>query len=212
MVKVVIDIGHLGNDSGAVANGYREDELNKSIGLYATEELRRHGVEVLNTTGSLSKRTTDANNFGANLFVSIHNNAGGGNGTEVLYTSNAGKDLAQIILDEIVNSGLNNSRGVKNRDDLYVLNHTKMPACIVECAFIDSTDIEAIDTEEERKAFGIAIAKGTLKKLGIAYVPPAPTPTTLYKVQVGAFAVKDNAVQLANELKALGYDVIIVEA
>ena len=50
------------------------------------------------------------------------------------------------------------------------IRSTKAPAVIVECAFIDNkTDLKIIDTAAEQKAMGVAIAKGFLKTLGIAY-------------------------------------------
>lgn len=176
MSSVIIDIGHYKYSSGAVANGFREDFLNNSIAMYAMAELQRHGVTVILTTGTLEQRVSVEHSVKPSLFVSIHNNCGGGDGTEVLYhaTSSKGKTLAQYILDEIINAGLNNSRGLKPRTDLYVLKNTYCPAALVECAFMDTNDIQTVDTEEERKAFGIAIAKGILRMLGVAYINPEP--------------------------------------
>lgn len=192
--KVVIDIGHLGADSGAVANGHKEVDLNYNIANYTKEALNRCGIDVLMTDGSLADRCKSEREWGANCFVSIHNNAGGGDGTEVLYLSNSGKALAQSILDEIVNDGLNNSRGLKYRDNLYVLKNTKSPAALVECAFMDTSDIRAVDEVHERKAFGEAIAGGICKWLGVAYVAesaPAPTPTgNLVKITASVLNVR----------------------
>lgn len=222
MSNIVIDLGHVDYSSGAVANGFREDFFNKSIGGYAVEELQRHGVNVTVTTGTLEHRTTVANSINADLFVSIHNNSGGGDGAEVLkYDGSAkGTELAQNILDEIVGAGLNNSRGLKNRNDLYVLKHTKMPAALVECAFMDTVDIQTVDTEEERKAFGVAIAKGILKTLGIAYVnptPPAPVQVdssaeVFWRVVVDSYRDKSNADKRVEEIKTkYGINAFIVK-
>lgn len=213
MSSVVIDLGHVDYSSGAVAGGFREDFLNKSIGMYAVPELQRHGVNITVTTGILAHRVQVANSIGADMFVSVHNNAGGGDGTEVLYTSEKGKILAQNILDAIVGAGLNNSRGLKDRDNLYVLNNTKMPAALVECAFMDTSDIQAVDTEEERKAFGISIAKGILKTLGISYTNPTPpkpvesdqsssSTETFWRVVTDSYRDKSNADKRVEELKS----------
>lgn len=212
MSSVVIDLGHVDYSSGAVANGFREDNLNKSIGGYTVSELQRHNVNVTVTTGTLEHRVQVANSIDANLFVSIHNNAGGGDGTEVLHYPNStnGIKLAQNIHDEIVAAGLNNSRGLKARDGLYVLKHTKMPSALIECAFMDTNDIQAVDTEEERKAFGMAIAKGILKALGVSYKSPEqPIPPLeqdkekelFWRVVVDSYRSKEYAEARVNELK-----------
>ena len=179
--KVFISVGHGGNNPGAVANGFKEKDLNLSIAIACYEELRRHGID------TLISRTKDVddgdepatcNKFGADLAVDIHNNAGGGDGAEVYYSINGGtgKTLAQNILNEIVAVG-QNSRGIKTRksssgkDYYYFIKNTVCPAVIVECAFVDNAkDIKIIDTEAERKVMGVAIAKGILKTLGITYV------------------------------------------
>lgn len=75
---------------------------------------------------------------GITLDISVHLNAGGGTGVEVLYTSSKGKPYAEKVSKAIANSlGLRN-RGAKKRDNLYVLNHTTAPAILVECCFVDS--------------------------------------------------------------------------
>lgn len=75
---------------------------------------------------------------GITLDISVHLNAGGGTGTEVLYTSSKGKPYAEKVSKAIANSlGLKN-RGAKKRDNLYVLNHTNAPAILIECCFVDN--------------------------------------------------------------------------
>jgi len=83
MVKIYIDPGHGGNDPGAVANGLREKDLTLKIGLKLRDYLSGYeNVQIrmsrtTDKTVSLSERTNDANKWGADLFVSIHINAGG---------------------------------------------------------------------------------------------------------------------------------------
>ena len=212
--KVIIDLGHLNCDTGAVANGFREVDLNNSIGRYAGAALVRSGVEVTYASGSLSQRSALERKLRPNCFVSIHNNAGGGDGTEVYLYNNAGSstlNLANSIYNEIVPK-LNNGRGVK-RANFHVLRETVGSAVLVECAFMDSRDIQAVDTEAERKAFGEAIAKGICKWLGIAYVPEqtAPKPNQnsgdlYYRVVCGSFKDKKNAEERLAKLKAAGFD------
>jgi N-acetylmuramoyl-L-alanine amidase len=79
---VVIDPGHGGKDPGAVGpTGYYEKKANLKIALYLKEYLEKElGLTVIMTrTGDsfldLKKRTAVANDKGADLFISIHNNA-----------------------------------------------------------------------------------------------------------------------------------------
>lgn len=175
MPKVIIDIGHLDNDAGAVANGLREDVLNKAVASFIIPELQRHNVTVIVTTGTLQNRVDIEHREKPNYFVSIHHNAGGGDGFEVYCYSRGGESerLAKLIHDEVISANLNNSRGVKTANYM-VLRETWCAACLVEVAFMDTKDIECADEEHEQKAFGIAIAKGILKALNIEYIQPKP--------------------------------------
>lgn len=228
-MKVYIGVGHGGSDPGAVANGFKEKDLNLAIALACQDELARHGVLVKisrtkDENDTTSAKCAECNAFAPDVAVDIHNNAGNGDGAEVFYSiyGGTGKVLAVNILDEIVKIG-QNSRGAKTKKnssggDYYgFIRNTKAPAVIVECAFVDNkTDIQIIDTKAEQVAFGVAIAKGVLKTLGIAYKAqeaPVQTETTgkIYRVQVGAYAVKANAEAVQKKLKSAGYDAIIVE-
>lgn len=205
---VIIDIGHHENDSGAVSGTLREVDLNVSISKHLIADLEHHGVNVVVTTGTLADRVKKEHEVNPSYFVSIHNNSSKdhkGDGTEVLVYKNVYpiRTLAENILAEVVGQGLNNSRGIKERTDLYVLAKTICPAIIVECAFIDSKDVEAIDEEHERKAFGEAIAKGILKTLKIDYM--ANTKDTYYRVSVGSYKDKTNAEKILNEAKEKGF-------
>lgn len=141
-----IDIGHNVNfDSGAVGIR-REDELNKLVGKALIEKFKVMGINVVNCTpksaislyNSLNQRCISANTGNVDFFISIHHNAGGGEGAEVLcYGSGIAEEVGNSILNELSKIGLKN-RGVKYRKDLFVLNKTKMKAILVECAFCDS--------------------------------------------------------------------------
>jgi N-acetylmuramoyl-L-alanine amidase len=220
--KVFLGVGHGGKDPGAVGNGFHESDLNLSIALACQAELVRHGVTVgmsrtKDENDDLIEEINECNAFNPDLALDIHNNAGGGDGAEAFYHhgGGTGKILADNILAEIVKLG-QNSRGAKirkndNGDDWYGwIRMTNAPAVIVECAFIDNAkDIQIIDTAEEQKAMGIALAKGILKTLGIEYQEEKKT---LYRVQVGAFYNKDYAVAYMEKLKNDGYDGFIVTA
>lgn len=226
MAKVFIGVGHGGSDSGAVANGFKEKDLNLSIAQACNEELVRHNVITLmsrtkDENDTLTEEIRECNAFKPDLAIDIHNNAGGGDGAEAFYHygGGKGKTMAENVLAEIVKIG-QNSRGAKTRKnsagrDYYgFIRETNCPAVIVECAFVDNAkDMQIIDTAAEQKAMGVAIAKGILKTLGITYKEPVvakPSNGKLYRCQVGAFSIRSNAENMQKRLKAAGFDSIIV--
>lgn len=220
-MKVFLGVGHGGSDPGAVANNTKEKGLNLSIALACRDELVKHGVSVKmsrekDENDSISEEIKECNAYAPDLAVDIHNNAGGGDGGEVFYSylGGKGKTLAENILAEIVKTG-QNSRGIKTRvnsqgKDYYgFIRQTSCPAVIVECAFVDNaSDLKILATESQRKAMGIAIAKGILKTLGVAYQSEK---ATLYRVQVGAYLYRDNAEAMQKKIKAVGFDAFIVK-
>lgn len=211
--KVFLGVGHGGSDPGAVANGFKEKDLNLSIALACQAELARHDVTVLmsrtkDETEDLTIRIKECNAFKPDLALDIHNNAGGGDGAEVFHHhgGGTGKTLAGNILSEVVKIG-QNSRGAKvkknsaGQDSFGFIRETSCPAVIVECAFVDNkTDIKIIDTTAEQKAMGIAIAKGILKTLGITWKAEAPAPKKK-TIPVD---------ELVDALRKAGYEAIIV--
>lgn len=232
--KVFLGVGHGGKDPGAIGNGFHEADLNLSIALACQAELVRHGVTVgmsrtKDENDDLNEEIRECNAFNPDLALDIHNNAGGGDGAEAFHHhgGGTGKTLAVNILDEIVKIG-QNSRGAKirknaNGDDYYgFIRLINCPSVIVECAFVDNaTDIKCIDTAAEQKQMGIALAKGILKTLGIAYKEQGTTetpetnktpnaPNTIHRVQVGAFKNLTYAQAMRDKLKADGYDAYIV--
>ena len=221
MAKVFLGVGHGGKDPGAVANGLKEKDLNLTIATACHEELVRHDVSVLmsrtkDDTEDLADRIKECNAFNPDLALDIHNNAGGGDGAEAFYHigGGKGKTLANNILAEIVKIG-QNSRGAKTKKnssgkDYYgFIRDTSAPAVIVECAFVDNkNDIKILDTVEEQKAMGVAIAKGVLKTLGVTYTEKV-VDTKMYKVQVFAGS-KTGAEAMVKKLKSVGIQGIIV--
>lgn len=221
--KVFIGVGHGGSDPGAVANGFHEADLNLAIALACQDELAWHGVltkisRTKDEDDRLAEEIKECNDFDPDLALDLHNNAGGGDGCEVFHTINGGtgKVLAQNILNEMVKIG-QNSRGLKTRTnssgkDYYgFIRSTKAPAVIVECAFVDNKkDIQIIDTAAEQTAMGVAIAKGVLTTLGIdykAHEAPKKEETTgkIYRVQVGAYSVLENAEAMLKKVKVAGF-------
>ena len=220
-MKVFLGVGHGGSDPGAVSGSIKEKDLNLSIALACRDELKRHGVSVKMSRAKdendpLSDEIRECNAYAPDLAVDIHNNAGGGDGAEVFYHYGGGKSktLAENVLAEIVKVG-QNSRGAKTRKnrngkDYYgFIRETSCPAVIVECAFVDNaSDLEILASERGKNAMGQAIAKGILKTLGVAVQSEK---ASLYRVQVGAYLLRDNAVAMQKKIKAVGFDAFIVK-
>ena len=198
--KVFIGVGHGGKDPGAIGNGFNEADLNLSIALACQAELLRHGVIVgmsrtTDVNDDLNEEIRECNAFAPDIAIDIHNNAGGGDGAEAYYHYGGGlsKTLAENVLKEIVAIG-QNSRGAKikknaaGKDYFGFIRLTNAPAVIVETAFVDNaTDIKIIDTVAEQKAMGIAIAKGILKTLGIAYKATSAKPVIEKEKTIGDY-------------------------
>lgn len=89
--------------------------------------------------GELQEECRAANASGADLFVAVHFNAGGGTGTEVWhYPGSSAEGYARDVSRELSAAlGLPN-RGAKSTTGLYVLNHTDMPAILIEVCFVDA--------------------------------------------------------------------------
>lgn len=231
MAKVFLGVGHGGSDPGAVSNGIREKDLNLSIALACNEVLVRHGVTVQmsrtkDENDTLNEEIRECNVFNPDLAIDIHNNAGGGDGVEAFYHYKGGlsKTLAENVLSEIVKIG-QNSRGAKTKigngglDYYGFIRETNAPAVIVECAFVDNAnDIKIIDTASEQKTMGVAIAKGVLKTLGIAYTEAYVTPAAPAKKTVDELAKEviqgkwGNGADRKNRLTAAGYNYGAVQA
>lgn len=217
--KIYINPGHSDKDPGAV--GYeKERDLNVRTAKYMNAYLRDKYVCELKKTpgtmGNLYDICKDANNWGADLFVSIHNNAGGGDGYEALIYSSKNENLGKIF-EKYVKAAGQNSRGVKIRTGLVVLRDTKMPAIINEGAFVDNKkDIEDWNDDTELKKLGIAYAKAAAEYLGLEKKVAAPAPSTekeyIYRVQVGAYSKRTGAETMLKQLQDAGFGGIIVKS
>lgn len=186
-IKIYIDQGHnpRGFNTGAEGNGYYEQDLTYEIGrrLYNmllnnsefTPRLSRPTPDtVLGTTNStsLSTRVNEANSWGADIFISLHNNAAENQratGNEALVygpRQRVANDLAADILEQLtLTTGLRN-RGIIYRPGLYVLKETKMPAVLVEMGFITNpTDADLLANSPY--LFATGIYRGILKYYGL---------------------------------------------
>lgn len=170
MKKIYINPGHSDKDPGAV--GYEtERKLNVKVSQYMNEYLlANYDCETKMNPGSmdsLSAICSDANTWGADLFVSNHFNAGKGDGYEALVYNQNRVALGKIFEKYVLSAG-QNSRGVKLRPDLAVLSNTHMAAVANEGAFVDNQkDIADWNEDAELKKLGEAYAKAAAEFLGL---------------------------------------------
>lgn len=221
MAKIYLDPGHGGNDPGASGNALFEKNVVLSISKLLKVELERQGHSVKlcredDKTVSLIQRTNEANAWGADIFVSIHNNAYNGSayGIETYCYKFKYRTLADKIHSAILDARLYYSdRGVKE-GNFHVIRESSMNAALIELAFIDnSRDSELL--KNKQKEFAIAICKGIQNYFGLPYKeeeikkPQVENSNTFYRVCVGSFKDRENADRLVAELKSKGYNAFI---
>lgn len=177
--RIYIDPGHSNIDPGAVSYEVERD-LNEKVSKFMNEHLlANYACETKVcpiTVDSLSAIAADANSWGADLFVSNHFNAGGGDGYEALVHNESRVPLGRVFEDHVKAIG-QNSRGVKIRPNLAVLRLTNMPAVLNESAFVDNwNDIQDWNDDSELKRLGIAYAKAAAEFLGLPKKATDPEP------------------------------------
>ncbi len=186
-IKIYIDQGHnpRGFNTGAEGNGYYEQDLTYEIGRrlnillsenseFETRLSRPTPDTVLgtNNSSSLTARVNEANSWGADIFLSLHNNAAENtraSGNEALVygpTSTVAIALGTRILEQLtLTTGLRN-RGIVYRPGLYVLKRTVMPAVLLEMGFI-SNPYDADLLANSPYLFAVGIYRGILSYYGM---------------------------------------------
>ena len=176
--------GH--NPAGRIACGavglLDESKENRLVKNELIKYLKQGGVTVYDCTEDngtsqsdvLKKIVAKCNAHTVDFDFSLHLNSGRNDyngdgkqaGTEIhISADNKGKRaVAQRILDRMKAIGFNTSRGIKIRNDLYVLNHTKAPAILIEICFVDDRDDYNQYMKVGYKAVAKAIAEGIMNK------------------------------------------------
>ena len=143
--RIAIDPGHGGLDRGA--EGFRRDMpeavINRQMANLLAEELRRRGatVLVLDTAGGmeLRERVRQAEEFNADMFISIHNNASARNpaarGTEVFFYTPFSSVLAATASRD-VSARFDTLNRRSGRRRFTVLTSTRFASVLVEVGFV----------------------------------------------------------------------------
>jgi len=176
---ICLDPGHGGSDPGAVNRslGLMEKEVTLDICLRLAKILRARGWNVVMTrdddrdvswAGSsareeLGARCKIANDMGADVFVSVHCNASVSaavNGTSVHAYKRSDHVLAQELHAPVVSASGRPNRGIQ-KDRFYVLAHSKMPAILIETAFLSNPEEgRLLGSPDYRQRLAEAMADG----------------------------------------------------
>ena len=186
------------------------------------EALERSGIEVkLMHDESMQEKVAASNAFGADLHVPIHTNAFNGTvtGTRMFcFNSNGeGMKACQAIFNRLAPITPGTSENIRVDASLYEVRVPSAPTAYIECEFHDS--VESAEWIINHTGYiGETIARGICDYFGISFKekePPKPaepaTTDTLYRVQVGAFAIRENAEKMLARLKAAGFEGFIRE-
>ncbi|OGL47057.1 MAG: hypothetical protein A2161_20105 [Candidatus Schekmanbacteria bacterium RBG_13_48_7] len=176
-MKICIDAGHGGSDPGAVTYSpfyFEERDFNLNVALLLEKQLKIYGQSVImtrrvNRSLALSSRTSFANKYKANFFVSIHANAAESEsveGMEIFHFpgSKTSQKSAKIILDNMHAEFPDHKiRGIKEAN-FAVLRLTDMPAVLVECEFLTNpVQLKFLNDSVNQHKLAFAIVNGIME-------------------------------------------------
>lgn len=220
-MKLYLDPGHGGNDPGAQGKELKEKDVTLAIAKHIhsilTQDYENVSVKMSRTsdkTVSLTQRTDEANNWGADYFLSIHCNSfnGSAKGYEdyihsSLSSSSKTADYQNTIHKEVVKKNQLNDRG-KKKADYHVLRESKMPALLTENGFIDNSHDAALMKQD---AWCKKVAQGHVNGLAKTFdlKKKKGSSKTIYRVIAGSFTSKANAKKRADMLKKKDIDAFV---
>ena len=232
MFKIALTAGHFRHTAGKrcmknldpnetgewVLNSRIAEKVETLLGGYEGYSLLRTDDRAGEKAITIEERVAAANAFGADIYISIHHNAGiagGSGGGIVAYTYTNVSEKTKVWQKELYEALIKHTALKGNRatplasSNLYECRATKMPAVLLELGFMDSkTDVPVILTEDYANKCAAAIVEVIVKKAGLK---EKPQNNKIYRVQVGSFEKRQNAENLAAELKSKGYSTIIKE-
>ena len=218
-----LDAGHGLNTAGKqTPTGIKEWTLNDKICDYVADYLKEYDVDILRTDNNegvkdeaLAQRVKTYLDAGVVAFASCHHNAftadwNNATGVEVYVDNKATEDdleFAEIVYNKLVKYTGLRGRGIK-RADFTVINQNKVPAILIEGGFMDGTnDYKIITSEKGQKAYAQAVAEGFIefckleKKVKEMYRVAKEYKNGKFVGQIGAFGVKDNAINMCKKNK-----------
>lgn len=147
-MRICVNVGHTKKGVGTGANGYlNESKETRKLGYELMKLLTDSNHSVIPAVfdlhnNNLKAAVETANNNDADLFISLHLNAGGGQGCEV-YTWKGQKVAQAVKTCENLNKLGFKNRGIKDGSKLYVIKNTRCTAILIEVCFLDNIkDVE----------------------------------------------------------------------
>lgn len=185
---VVIDAGHGAKMPGAIVGDVMEKDidlaivkkLKKIFDEAKDEKLGVYYTRLDDSDPAFEDRSGLANELGANLFVSIHNNSYPKstkiNGTAVLYDEkketegNSSKHLANILLGRLTEELGTTNKGLMAGNDIYVIRTCEAPAALIEVGFMTNPkELANLTDEKYQKKCAQAIYEGIMQALEEGY-------------------------------------------
>lgn len=193
----------------AVGNTTEDVQCGK-IAAACKAALERSGVKVMvGQYDTMANRCKASDDFKANLHVPIHTNASNGkaSGTRIfcyqLDKASEGYKAAKAVFNVLAPLTPGKSENIKANPNLFEVKTPAAPTVYIEVDFHDVPDVAQwiIDNTE---VIGETIAKGICNYLGVKFKKadkPAAAEKVIYRVQVGAFSVKENAEAYLKEVR-----------
>lgn len=179
---IIIDPGHGGKDPGAVGNNMLEkfinwqlaNDLQYWLSFWKCQTKIIQPSTWMDSTGQdeLYLPVSHANKERADFFISLHVNAGGGEGFESFCLSSGSeadrvRNIVHGYCARYMGAFGMADRGQKYKG-LYVLEFTRMPAILFECGFIDnSADAKLLSNTVFLRSLSYVVAQGLAEGLGL---------------------------------------------
>lgn len=176
---VVVDAGHGGRAPGATKQGINEKDIDLAIVQKIREAFESGGggigvyfTRLDDSNPTFDQRVQLANLSGADLFVSIHNNATASgimsstSGTQVMYDeeSEESRRFAQICLEEVTAATGSRDRGLVKGDRIYIIRNSEPPVALIEVGFMtNQEELGLLSTEEYQKKAAEGVYKAVLR-------------------------------------------------
>ena len=192
-----------------------EAVVNQQIGEALEAALARCGVNArCNRTVSISKGVEESNAWGADYHICLHTNAFNGevSGTRLFHSGNEiPASACRAVMSRLAPITPGDSDNITPWPELYEVRSVNGWTVYIESGFHDNPE-EAAWLASHTADVAEAICHGMCDHLGVEYVPveapeapAAPEAAKLYRVQIGAFSVRENAERTLDMAKMAGF-------
>lgn len=212
-MKILLVSGHIPGYNPSKATGVNEGDLNVELVKLLVPRLSKYAdVEVYpyernmyedNKAGKLRVNLKDYN-YVFEVHFNAFNGKAHGTGIYLDQKYTGGISVEQAIVENIVALGFA-ERGITRRNDLLNMRtcfNLNIDYALLETCFFDNVEDMYLYTKKKTQVAD-AITKGIADAFGLKEKEEAPK--TLYRVQVGAYSVKENAEKMLTDLEKAGF-------